>query len=149
MMLRTLRLGLALFAACTASSALACSIEIPPQMTAEERAAEVEKWNREFVEKAKSARAILTVEAITSSGENESSALFEVSKIYKGKHRRGAALKLNTIGTSLCGPGAVKRRERGIIIISREDPRLFNGFVWSEDLKLLVDAGVLPQSVLD
>jgi hypothetical protein len=148
-MSRTLALGMALFAAGTASSAVACSIEPPPQMTAEEQAAEVEKLNWEYVEWAKNAQAILRVEAITSSGENESTALFKVSTVYKGKHRRGAAFKLKTVGVTLCGPGAVKRRERGIIIISREHPRLFNGFVGLGNLKLLVDAGVLPKSVLD
>ena len=146
MMVRQISLGMALLVLVAAGPAFACSIEPPPPMTQEEKAAEAIKYDRKFVEWAKSARAILEVKAITRSGENESSALFEVRRVFNGRYRKGAALKLKTIGTSLCGAGGVRRRESGIIIISATEPKLFNGFLWSGNIKLLQNEGILPAS---
>lgn len=146
-MVRQISLGLVLFALATAEPALACSINPPPPMTEAEKAAEIEKTKQEFIKWAKSARAIFDVKAITSSGENQSHALFEVRQIYKGKFRKGGVIKLTTIGSSLCGAGGVKRREQGIVILSTEDPHLFNGFLWSGDIELLQKEGVLPASL--
>lgn len=146
-MVRQISLGLVLFALATTESALACSINPPPPMTEAEKAAEIAKTKQEFITSAKSARAIFDVKAITSSGENESHALFEARQICKGKFRKGGVIKLSTIGASLCGAGGVKRREQGIVILSTEDPHLFNGFLWSGDIELLQKEGVLPASL--
>jgi hypothetical protein len=144
MMVRRISLGMALFVLSVAGPALACSIDIPPPLTETEKAAEIAKRDRDFVESAKSARAIFSVKALTSSGENESHALFEVRHIFKGKFRKGGVLKLKTIGSSLCGAGGVKRRQTGFIILSADEPRLFNGFLWSGNIELLQKEGVLP-----
>jgi hypothetical protein len=137
MMIRQISLGIALFILSVSGPALACTIEPPPLMTEAEKAAEIAKTKQEFIMLAKSARAIFDVKAITSSGENESHAPFEVRRIYKGKFRRGGVIKLATIGSSLCGAGGVKRREKGIIILWSSDPLLFNGFLRIENIELL------------
>ncbi len=146
-MVRQISLGMAFLALLASGSTLACSINPPPPMTEAEKAVEIAKTKQEFITSAKSARAIFDVKAITSSGENESHALFEVRQIYKGKFRKGGVIRLTTIGSSLCGAGGVKRREQGIIILSPENPHLFNGFLWSGDIELLQKEGVLPASL--
>jgi hypothetical protein len=142
--MKTLLVPLVLFCGCSAQSAYACTIEPPPLMTTEEKAAEQARIKQEFIDRAKSAPVILHVEAVTSSGENESHALFDVRHVYKGKARKGRVIKLRTIGSSLCGAGGVKRRQRGIIILSASEPRLFNGFLWSGDIEILQKEGILP-----
>ncbi len=142
--MKSLLLPIALFCGFSGHTAYACSIEPPLPMTAEEKAAEKVRIKQEFIDHAKSAQAILHVKVITSSGENISHALFEIRQVYKGKARKGSALKLRTIGWSLCGAGGVKRRQQGIIILSASEPRLFNGFLWSGDIEILQQEGILP-----
>jgi hypothetical protein len=121
----------------------ACSIEVRP-MTDEERAVELAEYKREFVKRAKVARGILEVKAITTSGERISGGLFEVRQVYKGKYRKWMTLELKTVPASMCGAGGAKRNERGIIIISADEPKLFRGFLGPNIIKLLQDEGVLP-----
>lgn len=144
---RQISLGVAFLALIASGPALACSIEPPPQMTEAERAAENAKRDREFVESARSARAIIEIKARNTSGEYQSGALVDVLRVYKGKVRKGSILKLDTLSSAACGAGGIKRGERGIIILSKSEPKLFGGFLRSGDVELLQTDGILPASV--
>ena len=147
MISRQISLGMASLALIASGSALACT---PPlQMTDEEQAAENAKGDREFAETARSSRAIIEIKARNTSGEYRSGALVDVLRVYKGKVRKGSILKLDTLSGAACGAGGMKRGERGIIILSRGEPRLFTGFLRSGDVKLLQKEGILPASVLE
>jgi hypothetical protein len=141
--MRTLILPIVALLHAFATPALACWIPPPPPMTDEEKAAEAAKRYQEFVERAKSARAIADVRALSNSGINYSSASFEIIRIYQGELGKNRRIKLRTVGASLCGAGGVKRGERGIIIISAEDPKHFNGFLWTDRIELLRKKGLI------
>ena len=115
-------------------------------MTDEERAAESAKRDREFVESARSARAIIEIKARNNTGDYKSGALVDVLRVYKGKVRKGSILKLDTLSSAACGAGGIKRGERGIIILSKSEPKLFTGFLWSGNVELLQKEGILPPS---
>lgn len=146
-MVRRISLGMAFLVLLASGPALACSIEPPPQMTDEERAAESAKRDREFVESARSAHAIIETKARNTSGEYQSGALVDVLRVYKGKMRNGSILKLDTLSSPACGAGGIKRGEGGIIILSKSEPKLFKGFLWSGNVELLHKEGILPPSV--
>lgn len=145
-MVHRISLGTAFLALLSSGPALACSIEPPPLMTEAERAAENAKKDREFVESARSARAIIEIKARNTSGEYQSGALVDVLQVYKGKVRKGSILKLDTLSSAACGAGGIKRGERGIIILSKSEPKLFTGFLWSGNVELLQKEGILPPS---
>lgn len=146
MEIRQISLAIALLALIASGPALACTIEVPPQMTEAEKAAQIVKSDRDFIEYAKSARAIIEIKALNSSGEYNSGNIVEVLRVYKGKVRKGAILQLDTVPSSACGAGGMKRRERGIVILSTSEPKLFQGLLWSGDIKILQNQGVLPES---
>jgi hypothetical protein len=143
---RQISLGVVFLALLASGPALACDIESPPLMTEEERAAKSAKRDREFVESARSARAIIEIKARNTSGEYQSGALVDVLRVYKGKVRKGSILKLDTLTSAACGAGGIKRGERGIIILSKSEPKLFMGFLWSGNVELLQKEGILPPS---
>lgn len=113
-------------------------------MTDEERAAMNARAENRFVDRVRSAEAIIEVEALTSSGPNSSHAIFKVVKVYQGEMREGSKRKLQTLGGSLCGPGGAQRGDRGIIYLSKDEPNFFNGFLNQRTLTLLREKEVLP-----
>lgn len=134
---------LTLFAFAT-PPALACSIPPPPPMTEAEKAAEAEKYRQAFLDRGRNSEAIVRVKALSSSGYGEGRALVKVLKTLRGKAQRGAIINLKTIDTGMCGWGDLKRGERGIIILDKERPRFFKGFLHELDLQEYRKAGILP-----
>jgi hypothetical protein len=124
--------------------ASACSPPLNLPKTAEEAAAEAEKYRQDFLDRGRNSEAIVHIRAISSSGTGESSTVVKVLKTLRGKTPRGTILHLKTIDTGMCGWGDLKRGQRGIIILDKERPRYFKGFLSDYELNEYRKEGVLP-----
>jgi hypothetical protein len=142
--MRTLTIGIVLALAATSQSAISCTIAPLPPITGEERTAHFAQLDHDFVERMRSADAVLEVEALTTSGPNRSKARFRVLRVLKGDARVGDRLLLRTLGASLCGPGGVEKDQTGVIYLSKEDPKMFNGFIHEGDYTKMGEAGIEP-----
>jgi hypothetical protein len=113
-------------------------------MTEEERSVYFAQLDQQFVDRIRSADAVLEVEALTTSGPNRSKARFRILRVLKGDAQVGSKLFLRTVGSSLCGPGEVEHGQKGLIFISKEDPGMFNGFIDEGDYDKMREAGIEP-----
>jgi hypothetical protein len=140
------KLSIAIFFVLAASSqgTSACTIAPLPPMTVEERSTYFAQLDQQLIDRIRSADAVLEVEALTTSGPNRSKARFRVLRVLKGNTRLGSLLFLRTVGSSLCGPGEVERGQKGIIYLSKEQPKMFNGFIYKGDYDKLREAGMDP-----
>jgi hypothetical protein len=112
-------------------------------MTDEEKAAEAEKYRQAFLDRGRNAEAIVRVKALTSSGYAEGRALVKVQKTLRGKVQRGTVIQLRTMDSAMCGCGELRRGERGVIILDKERPRYFKGFIEEQELQEYRKEGIL------
>jgi hypothetical protein len=134
-----------LIAVVQAQPASACAPPLNLPKTAEETAAEAKKHRQDLLDWGRNSEAIVHIRAISSSGYGESSAVIKVLKTLRGKIRRGTILHLKTIDTGMCGWGDLKRGQRGIIILDKERPRYFKGFLDDYLMGEFRKEGVLPR----
>ncbi len=126
------------------STAFACTPQLLPPMTPKEKAAFEQRQIDDFLARARDAKAIVEIRAVSSSGINYSSALIEVRRVLDGKARRGKILRLKTVGSSLCGAGELQRGERGVIFLTKGRQRTFDGFLNDRQIELLRSEGLVP-----
>ena len=129
----------------TSKPALACSVVPRPPMSDEEYAAAHQRYLREWVETTRASIAIVEIRAISTSRPNAPSFLAEVTRSYGGKIRRGTILRFRVVEAAMCGPGGLRKGERGITIISSTDPRVFTGSLTLEEVTLLRSEGIIAK----
>lgn len=134
----------AFFALATPQTVFACTPPLQRLKTDAERKAEEERLKQEFLSKGRNSEAIVHVKALSSSGSAEGKAMVEVLKTFRGKLRRGTVIQLKTIDTGMCGWGEMKRGDRGVIVIDKERPHFFKGFLSEQDLRLYRNEGIIP-----
>ncbi len=133
--------SLTLLALLAPMRAAACSPLPPVPMTEEERRIDQAKIEHEFVERARLAKAIVRVVALSTTGENVSRGDLLILEVLHGSARRGKVLRMKTVGTSLCGAGGFAKNDRGFIILNETE--VFGGFLSPRLVSLLKSADII------
>jgi hypothetical protein len=139
---RAIAIAVAFAAQCSAT-AQACSPLPREQLTPSEAAAKAQLLDHEFVAAAKAAEGILDIQVVSSSDYDNPSAQIRISRVLRGKFRPGQILTLRTVSSVACGAGELGKGQRGVIILSANKLRRFDGFVTKDRLDRLRGAGVI------